>query len=104
MSIKGSAYMRFRGALETRNMLLIRGATAELPQVNLDDALVICEVLAEKEPAKYERAALRWLARLCLERPVGLGELGEAVIALEELPTEPRWALAVLRSLCCTGR
>ncbi len=103
MSIKGSPYMRHRGALETRNMLLIRAAAAELPRVALDDALVVCQVLAEQEPEKYERAALRWLARLCLERPVSLWELGEAVIALEELPREPVWALGVLRALC-TGR
>jgi hypothetical protein len=80
--------------------MLIRAAAAELPQVALDDALVICEVLAEQEPEKYERAALRWLARLCLERPVTLSDVGEAVVALDELPREPRWALGVLRELC----
>jgi hypothetical protein len=100
VSIKGSSYANFRRALESRNLTRVRAAAAELPQVALDDALVICEVLAEQEPEKYERAALRWLARLCLERPVTLSELGEVVVALDELPREPHWALGVLRELC----
>jgi hypothetical protein len=100
VSIKGRSYPRFRRVLETRNLTLIRAAAAELPTVALDDALVICEVLAKQEPAKYERAALRWLARLCLERPVSLTELGGAVIALQELPREPRRAIRTLEELC----
>jgi len=99
VSIKGSPYVRFRGALRTRNVLLIRAAAAELPSVELDDALVICEVLAEKEPERYERAAMRWLGRLCLERPVTLSQIGQAVAALEGLPVDPPGSLRVLRTL-----
>ena len=42
MSIKGSPYANFRRALATGNLLLIRAAAAELPTVNLDDALEVC--------------------------------------------------------------
>jgi hypothetical protein len=98
VSIKGNSYARFRRAIDTGNLLLIRGAAAELPQVELHDALAILPVIAEKEPAKYERAACRWLARFALERRVGLEEIGAALAALERLPEHPpaRWVLADL--------
>jgi len=98
VSIKGSSYARFKRAIDTGNLRLIRGAAAELPQVQLHDALAILPVIAEQEPAKYERAACRWLARFALERQVGLEEVGEALAALERLPEHPpaRWVLADL--------
>ena len=89
MSIKGGAYARFRRALETGNLAIIRGAAAELPAVNLHDALAILPVIAREEPDKYERAACRWLARLALEREVGLEEIGVALAALGQLPERP---------------
>lgn len=42
-----------------------------------------------KEPERYDRAACRWLARLALERQVGLDEIGVALAALDELPEWP---------------
>jgi hypothetical protein len=42
VSIKGSPYAHFRRALDTGTLALIRTAAAELPQINLDDALRIC--------------------------------------------------------------
>ena len=41
VSIRGSPYAHFRRALDTGNLALIRTAAAELPQINLDDALRI---------------------------------------------------------------
>jgi hypothetical protein len=67
VSIKGGAYARFRRALDTRNLMLVRAAAAELPTVNLDDALRIC-VVPRADPSRYERAVIRWLGRLCLDR------------------------------------
>jgi hypothetical protein len=51
---------------------LIRATPAELPAVNLTDALAILPVIAAQEPDLYERAACRWLGRLALEREIGL--------------------------------
>ena len=68
MSIKGRPYTNFQRALKTGDLLLIRAAAAELPTVNLQDALDVCLIVAEEEPELFERAALRWLARYCLER------------------------------------
>jgi len=41
---------------------------AELPRVDLGDALAVCGTIRRAEPERFERAALRWLARFCLER------------------------------------
>ena len=67
MSIKGSPYARFRRALDTGNLALIRTAAAELPQVNLDDALRICLVIREREPESFDKAPCRWLARYAMD-------------------------------------
>lgn len=100
VSIKGSAYSRFRRALDTGNLTVVRAAAAELPTVNLDDALRICLLLRDADPRRYERAMIRWLGRLCLERPqLGLEELRGALAACERLPHEPDQAFAELRQL-----
>jgi hypothetical protein len=36
--------------------------------LSLADALSLCELLAKTDPARYERAALRWLRRFIDER------------------------------------
>ena len=48
----------------------MRAAVANLPAPPpLDDALVICVLLRDQEPDRYDRAATRWLGRLLLEQP-----------------------------------
>jgi hypothetical protein len=101
VSTKGSSYARFRRALETGNLTLIRGAAAELPQVPLDDALRICLLLRSSEPARYGRAVVRWLGRYCLEQPgATLSDLLLAAEAFEALSSDPEWAFGVLKQLC----
>jgi hypothetical protein len=47
----------------------VRSAVPNLPAAPpLEDALVICRLLLEQEPERYERAAVRWLGRLALEQ------------------------------------
>jgi hypothetical protein len=84
--IKASSCARFRRALDTGNLTLVRAAGAELPAINLDDALRI-SLLLRAEPSRYERAVIRWLGRLCLERPdTTLTELKLALAALSGSP------------------
>ena len=61
-------------------------ASLVLPRVGLDDALRILLVIADQEPDNYERAAVKWIGRLALERPVGLDDIEAAVKAIDELP------------------
>ena len=100
MSIRGHSYARFRRALALRDLDLIRHAAAELPRVGLKDAAAILPLLAEAEPGRYERAACRWLARYCLERPdVTLEAVDEALGALQRMREAPAESLIVLRDL-----
>src|SRR4051812_40050093 len=101
MTSSGSPYSRFRRALATGNLALVRAAAAELPAVDLGDALAICLLMGERGDASFDRAAVRWLARLALERPaVGLGELREGLVAFEALPYNPAGARQALGDLC----
>jgi hypothetical protein len=54
---------------EDRQPHLIHNAAGELPRVELVDALAVCAAIREAEPQRFERAAMRWLARFSLERP-----------------------------------
>jgi hypothetical protein len=97
----GSPYARFRRALATGNLLLIRAAAAELGTVSLGDALIVCVAIRDAQPERFERAALRWLARYCVERPtVTLGEVRAATEAFESMAQRPEHALATLQRLC----
>ena len=51
VSIKGGSYSRFRRALDTGNLTLVRAAAAELPTITLDDALRICALYRADPPA-----------------------------------------------------
>lgn len=101
MSNAGSPYARFRRALATKNLTLIRAAAAELPSVRLDDALEVCVLLRDREPERYERAAVRWIARFCVERhEVSLEDVDHATNAFSLMRTRPEQALQVLQALC----
>ena len=71
---QGHAHARFRRALLTKNVMLISAAAADLQHVELDDALRVLLVLAEKGDARYERAAARFAARVTHERRLELAE------------------------------
>ncbi|HLM26726.1 MAG TPA: hypothetical protein VK304_07145 [Thermoleophilaceae bacterium] len=98
MTSQGAPYGRFKRALASGNLMQVRAAAAELPAVPLRDALEVCELLRRANPEVYERAALRWLARLLLERPgITLRELEQAARALQRLPDVE--AVRLLRGL-----
>ncbi len=97
---QGSAYARFRRALETGNELLVIAAARELPTVPLRDALRICLLIRGGDPDRYERAAVRWLGRFALEaRDVTIHALRMAADALDALPDHPDDAMERLQRL-----
>ena len=89
MGTQGSPYSRFRRALAAGDLFRIRIAAAELPGVDLHDALAILPVIARQDPSRYDAAACRWLGRLALEHDTDLERLDLAVAALGELRTSP---------------
>jgi hypothetical protein len=66
---------------------------------SLRDGLLVCLSLLERDPERYEAAAVAWHARWCRELPgVGFAESLAALAALEALAgPDP---LAASRSLC----
>jgi hypothetical protein len=97
----GNPYARFRRALATGNEALVTAAALELPRIALDDALRICLVLRGGDPARYERAAVRWLGRFALEaRNATIEDLRLAADALDSLPERAAEAMERLQLLC----
>jgi hypothetical protein len=100
MTSSGSPYARFRRALATGNLTIIRAAAAELPWVDLGDALAVCMAIRDAEPDRFERAAVRWLARYAAEQARTIADVREAVAAMQAMPSDPGGALDSLRRLC----
>jgi hypothetical protein len=101
----GNPYARFRRALDTGNEALVTAAALELPWIALDDALRICLVLRGGDPARYERAAVRWLGRFALEaRNVTIDDLRQAANALDAMPDRAPEAMERLQRLCLARR
>jgi hypothetical protein len=81
VTLEGSAYGRFRRALDTGNARIAFAEAADLPHVGLGDALELLLLLLDSEPGRFERAALRWHGRYCCEvTDVDLAE-AQAVLA-----------------------
>ena len=80
VTAQGSAYARFRRALDSRNATVALATATELDFVSLPDALELVLLLAD-DPRRFRGAALRWHARYCGEVP-GVGfEEAQAVLA-----------------------
>jgi len=75
-------------SIATEQADCFQGSIATVRQMgglSLADALSLCELLANTDPARYERAALRWLQRFIDERLPPLTEVALAASALAEL-------------------
>ena len=58
-------------------------------------------MLRDGDPDRYERAAVRWLARFALEaRDVTVNAIRGAAEALDDLPDQPAEAMERLQRLC----
>jgi hypothetical protein len=69
---QGSAYARFRRALDARNPRWASTAALEFEHVGLADAIELTLIYLDKEPTRYERAALRLHARMTADLRLGL--------------------------------
>jgi hypothetical protein len=85
MTSQGTPRGRFQRAIHARHVQNAEMAAREMGSVSLADALLLCELLANTDPARYERAALRWLQRFIDERLPPLSEVALAASALAEL-------------------
>jgi hypothetical protein len=97
---QGSALTRYRRAIETQSVVLAELSAREMGHVPLTDALALVTLYAESGSPKAEPAAVRWLARLALERPrTTIGELQLAAAALGQLAERPKTASRMLLEL-----
>ena len=100
MATQGSALTRYRRAIETESVVLAELAAREMGRVPLVDALQLVKLYASAGSPKAEPAAVRWLARLALERPrTTIGELQLAAAALDQLSERPKTAARTLLDL-----
>jgi hypothetical protein len=105
MTSEGSPYARFRRALDSGHLAMVRLAAAELPTVALEDALRVCLLIRDQDPDQYDRAALRWLGRFALEaRSATLADVRAAADALARLPNDAENAMASLERLYLAHR
>ena len=81
MTSSGSAYGRFRRALDNGNLLAARAAASELNPVGLAEALELTLLILAKEPTRFRAAALRWHARYCGDNKASIEE-ATAVLGL----------------------
>jgi hypothetical protein len=68
MPAEANARTRSKRAIERRNLWAAEDAAHELPTVNLDEALAVVHLYAERGSPKYEKAALRWLERYLFDQ------------------------------------
>jgi hypothetical protein len=85
MASQGTTHGNFQRAIHRRDVQAAELAAREMGGLSLADALSLCELLANTDPARYERAALRWLQRFIDERLPPLTEVALATSALAEL-------------------
>ncbi len=76
----------FQRAVQQGNVMRAEAAARQLGQLTLEHAFWLLFLYAEKEPAKYDRAALRWLGRYVTEgKAASLLKAQLALAALSEL-------------------
>jgi hypothetical protein len=96
---------RFKRALEVGDLAIIRAAAAELPYIGLEDALRICVVASRSDFGIFERAAVRWLGRFCLERPdVSIDTVRVAANDAGAAASTSRFGACAAVALSMTGR
>jgi hypothetical protein len=97
MTAQGHPRSIFQRAVERGNLVTAEATARELGRLTLEEALRLLFLHAEKEPVKFERAALRWLARYVTEgKAVSLLKAQLALSALAELRAGEREAAAKL--------
>jgi hypothetical protein len=86
MTAQGHPRAIFSRAIENGNLVVAEQVAREVANLTLEEALRLLFLYAEKEPARYENAALRWLdLYLAKGKDVTLLKVQLAASALAEL-------------------
>src|SRR3954470_10672977 len=85
MTAQGSPATRFDRAVQRRSLLNAELAARELGQVSLEQALQLTILYAEQGEERFDRAAVRWLGRLFLEKPMPISLAAQCVELVSQL-------------------
>ncbi len=97
---QGSAHSRFQRAILGRHLFQAETAAFEMKTLSLADALALVVLYAEANDDKFERAAVRWLGRLLLERKLDIAVAAQSVELVAKLRGPgAEWAAGALRTL-----
>jgi hypothetical protein len=97
LTAQGHPRAIFERAVERGNLVVAEMTARELGRLTLEEALRLVLLYAERDPARFERAALRWFARYLTEsKDVSLLKAQLALSALAELRVGERAAAAKL--------
>jgi hypothetical protein len=88
VTAEASPRARFKRAIERRALWLAEDAMREMGSVTLDEAHDLVNLYAERGSPKFERAALRWLARYLAEGAPTLQQIGRTASGLAELEVD----------------
>ncbi len=81
---QGHPGARLRRALAAGNLIAAEQAAFEVPFVPLAEARAFVELYAEKGDRKFERAALKYLARYMAEAAPSLADVAQVAALLAE--------------------
>jgi hypothetical protein len=84
LTSQGHPGARLRRALAARNLTAAEQAAFEIAFIPLTDARELVELYAEEGDPKYERAALKYLARYLAEEEPSLMDLAQVAGLLAE--------------------
>lgn len=68
MTAQGHPRAIFKRAVERGNLVMAEATAREIGRLTLEEAVRLLFLYAEHDPIKFERAAVRWLARFVNER------------------------------------
>ncbi len=103
MTAQGHPRARFKRAIEGRWVFHAELAAREAGNLTLAEALELVCLYAEAEPAKFERAALRWHVRYVSGAAPSLLQAQIALTALADLRAGRNSGKAVLLHLAARG-
>jgi hypothetical protein len=81
---EGRPGARLQRALAARNLTSAEQAAFEIAFISLEQACELVELYAEKGDPKYERAALKYLARYMAEGNPSLADVAQIAAVLAE--------------------
>lgn len=105
MTAQGHPRAIFSRAIENGNLVVAEQVAREVTNLTLEEALRLLFLYAEKDPARYDKAALRWLSMYVSEgKAVTLLKVQLAASALAELRGGERQHAAKLLTGLASGR